>query len=346
MPAGETMIREPWREFWLSSGYQFLERDARGWLVPTADYVRAYLARPEMQPVEESCLAEEQLYDALIADPLRPVSPVELAALADRDAADNYRIVLGFRDLMLREGSLEAAYLAIVAGRAGQVPPLFVDQLVHVILRNILDGSPDAFRLRAAEILFREQTVSIEEGRIMLADREIVEMLAAGGGMAGPGQLMMLGQPAREVEMDVLTEDNKAGYWERSDRFDMVVDFRFTEPALDAFARVLEAWVRHFLGLETRVQPMQSIKDERWGWHVGLDAEATAILNALYEGKEVDESRLAQIVALFRMEIRDQDAVIERMRGRPVYLGLAMTPQRHLRMKPQNLLVNLPLAAR
>ena len=30
--------------------------------------------------------------------------------------------------------------------------------------------------------------------------------------------------------------------------------------------------------------------------------------------------------------------------GRPVYLGLAMTADRLLRVKPQNLLLNLPLA--
>ena len=31
--------------------------------------------------------------------------------------------------------------------------------------------------------------------------------------------------------------------------------------------------------------------------------------------------------------------------GRPVYLGLAMSEDETLRLKPQNLLVNLPLAA-
>jgi hypothetical protein len=31
--------------------------------------------------------------------------------------------------------------------------------------------------------------------------------------------------------------------------------------------------------------------------------------------------------------------------GRPVWLGLAMTPDGLLRLKPQNLLVNLPLRA-
>ncbi len=32
--------------------------------------------------------------------------------------------------------------------------------------------------------------------------------------------------------------------------------------------------------------------------------------------------------------------------GRPVYLGLAMSAERVLRLKPQNLIVNLPLRAR
>jgi hypothetical protein len=32
--------------------------------------------------------------------------------------------------------------------------------------------------------------------------------------------------------------------------------------------------------------------------------------------------------------------------GAPVFLGLAMTPDGTLRMKPQNLLLNLPLARR
>ena len=37
----------------------------------------------------------------------------------------------------------------------GGTPPLFINQLVHVILRNALDGCEDAFVLRAAELFFR-----------------------------------------------------------------------------------------------------------------------------------------------------------------------------------------------
>ena len=89
---------------------------------------------------------------------------------------------------------------------------------------------------------------------------------------------------------------------------------------------------------------MQSIKDERWSWHVGLDAESTRILNALYTGENIPSDTLEQIIGLFRMEIRDHNAVRDSMRRKPVYLGVAMTGGRRLRVKPQNLLTNLPLA--
>ena len=51
----------------------------------------------------------------------------------------------------MRHATLEAAYLAIV--RQGlQFPPIFLDQLVQLILRNMLDDCDDAFVLRAAVI--------------------------------------------------------------------------------------------------------------------------------------------------------------------------------------------------
>ena len=331
-------------DFWRSSGFHLLERDRRGHLVPTADFLRAYLSRPELRPVTESCPAEVALFDSLIEDPWRNVTPAELNGLADADAWENFRVFIGFRDLLQASGTLEAAYLDIVTGRHTGVPPLFVDQIVHAILRSILSDTADPIRLRAGELLFRAQNVSFDEGRVMLADEEVVEMYAESGGMGGLGQLLVESMtPMRQIELDVLDEDNKAIYWDRSDRFDTVVDFRFTQPAVDALARVMEAWVHHFLGLIVRIQPMQAIRDERWRWHVGLDSEATGILNRLYAGEDVGLDDMERILGLFRMEIRDEKTVMPDMRGRPVYLGLAMTPGRKLRMKPQNLLTNLPL---
>ena len=100
-------------------------------------------------------------------------------------------------------------------------------------------------------------------------------------------------------------EANAADYLARSDRFDTVLDVSFTRPGLDALCRVLEAWVRHFLAIEVSIQPLQSVRDQRWRWHVGLDAEATALLNALYAGQELGEDRQARLLSLFRLEFKD-----------------------------------------
>jgi hypothetical protein len=125
----------------------------------------------------------------------------------------------------------------------------------------------------------------------------------------------------------------------------MVLDLGFTRPGLDALCRVLERWVAHLLGVAVRIQPLQAVRDERWAWHLGLDAEASAILDALYLGREVDAARLARLVSLFRLELQDPALMRRELRGRPVYLGLAMDAAGRLRLKPQNLLVNLPLGA-
>jgi len=42
--------------------------------------------------------------------------------------------------------------------------------------------------------------------------------------------------------------------------------------------------------------------------------------------------------------VRDRDIVLDNARDNPIYLILAMTPERTLRMKPQNLVTGLPIA--
>jgi hypothetical protein len=69
-------------------------------------------------------------------------------------------------------------------------------------------------------------------------------------------------------------------------------------------------------------------------------------LNDLYNGVEVDEPRLARLLGLFRMEVNDPGVMPPAIAGRPIYLALCMTEGGLLRLKPQNLLVNLPLAER
>jgi len=331
-------------DFWKSAGMHLLDVNGDGWLSVTPDFLRAYYTRPEVHPVETSCENEKKLFDDLMADPYLEVGKDRLAKLEDQDAAYNYEVVLGFRAHLLETGTIEGAYLKMMRSGAADIPPVFIDQLVHLILRNILNNCDDPIRLRAGEIFFREQNVSTDDGRVMLADEEIVSMHSTTGGLGSLGQLLADSEtPLRKVELDVLDEDNKDAYWERSERFDMVVDFRFTQPALDAFARVLEAWMAHFLNLKVRVEPRQSIKDEHWSWHIGLDKESNRILNTLYEGKELPESDGELLIALFRMWVEDDAVLISPMHGKPIYLGLAMTAEKIVRMKPQNLLTNMPL---
>jgi len=331
-------------DFWKSAGMHLLEVNGDGWLSVTPDFLRAYYTRPEVHPVETSCENEKKLFDDLMADPYLEVGKDRLAKLEDQDAAYNYEVVLGFRAHLLETGTIEGAYLKMMRSGAADIPPVFIDQLVHLILRNMLNNCDDPIRLRAGEIFFREQNVSTDDGRVMLADEEIVSMHSTTGGLGSLGQLLADSEtPLRKVELDVLDEDNKDAYWERSERFDMVVDFRFTQPALDAFARVLEAWMAHFLDLKVRVEPRQTIKDEHWSWHIGLDKESNRILNTLYEGKELPESDGELLIALFRMWVEDDSVLISPMHGKPIYLGLAMTAEKIVRMKPQNLLTNMPL---
>lgn len=330
------------RDFWRSSGYRLLRRTRNGRLALTDDFLRAYLRRGELAPVDESCDAERALHAKLLDDPRSVVPGARLAEIADPDARENYVLFLRFRDHLLAHDTIEGAYLALF--RAGDValPALFIDQLVHAILRNMLDGADDPMRPRAAELLFRSQQLTRKDGAIMLADEETIAMRAQAG--RAPGQLVAESARPGEVALDVLDSRNADAYWDRTDRFDTVLNFSFAQPGLDAFCRVLEGWVAHMIGVGVRVQPVERIRDERWVWHVGLDAEATAILNSLYDGELVAQDRLARMVSLFRLEFDDPCIVPAAVAGRPVYLGMAIDAQNVLRVKPQNLLVNLPLA--
>ena len=296
-----------------------------------------------MHPVEESCEAETRLHAALMAEPRRTVAPAELEAIADADARDNYRIVLRFRDRLLAAGTVEGGYMGLFRG-AVDVPPMFVDQLAQVILRNLLDGCEDALQLRAAELFFREQKATLRDGHVLLADLETVEMHAAGHRFGSLGRLIVEAQGSLgKVDLDVLDRANAALYWGRESRYDTVVSLTYGRPALDALARVIEAWVRHFHALEVKVTPLRRIEEARWAWHIGLDAESTAILNELWAGSEVDAGRMRNVLALFSMQFADASAMRPEVAGRPVYLAVSMNAEQVVRMKPQNLLINLPV---
>src|SRR5262249_14687344 len=149
------------KDFWLSCGHHLLDRDDNGALLVTDEFIKAYLARPELGPPDDSCMAERTLHAALLANPRREVTSSEIAAIADPDARENWTFMIEFRDRLLAHATIEAAYLDIVRRGAGNTPPLFINHLVQAILRNLLDGCEDAFVLRAAELFFRTQRLTM-----------------------------------------------------------------------------------------------------------------------------------------------------------------------------------------
>ena len=327
-----------------------LEPDDDDCLKITDAFLRAYWERPEVAPVEESCSAELTLHRELVGNPRRTVIDQDFAAFADPDAVENYRVVLDFRDRLVAAGTIESAYLRLFREGVVTIPPIFIDQMAQILARHIIGSSRDPFRARAAELLFREQQASLMDGAILLGDKETVNILGVqsekNGGFGAMGELLVEGgiRP-RQIELDVLLEDTAAErYWPENEKFDTVLDLTFARPGLDALCRVLELWVHHLLQAEVNIQPVPQINDERWVWHVGLDVEATALLNDLFEAKDIDEARLENLLSLFSLEFKDPSLMRPDIAGRPVYLALCRSDDGRVRMKPQNLVINLPLA--
>lgn len=338
------------REFWVHSGLALLDIDEDGNLVPTEQFLRAYLLRPELAPVPESCDAERALHEHLVKAPTQAVSEQTLSALADADTADNYRLFLKFRDRLLAVPGLQAAYMTIFrdARRDGRVdiPPLFIDQLTQIVLHQIFVSEEDPFVLRAAELWFRAQRVTIDEGRVIVADEQaLTEKSDPGMGQLGR-MLAAGGLAAGERTLDVLHKDNADQYFGRDEAFDLALEITHGQAGSVALATVIERWVQYLLGVSVRVRTLDRIDDAHWRWHVGMDAAATAILNDLYQGKDLDADQSRRLLLLARLEFENMKDQSSEVAGKPVYLGLAMDEHGVLRVKPQNLLLNLPLAQR
>ena len=331
------------------------------WLAPAEDFFRPMLALAELAPVDDSCADERRLHERLVAAPMQSVDVGELAAIADADARENYVVFLAFRDAVVAAGSLEAYYLHLVRGAAIAVPPAFIDAVVAAIVARIVDGGASAIDRRAAQLLYRTQRVAIRDGRVLCVDREAADRASTpSSGLDLVGELIANVGGDRSA-LPVLGASNAREFDAAADPFAYVLDLSheiandlghglsFTmarsDSGMTALARVLERWVAHLLDVATTIRPVARIDDPAWRWHVGLDAEATALLNDLYRGEAPDPDRLQRLIGLFRLDFADPLDMRADVAGKPVYLGLAMNAEQTLKLKPQNLLINLPLAA-
>jgi hypothetical protein len=273
------------------------------------------------------------------------VSARDIARLADADARENWSFMMNFRDRLMAAPSLEAVYVSLARKGAGDLPPIFLSQLCHLILRNALEGCEDPYMLRAAELFYRSQLAAVHDGTLLLADAEVIEAEQhAQHDLHSSPLAAMLQQPKSFGEMDVMDDDNAWTYWSRSDAHAMVMNLGGNAKARAGLCRVIERWVNHLLGVTVSVETTASIEDRDWRWFVGLDGEATRIGNALWRGERLEGNVAERIVALMRLTIEDTRLVDERVGDKPVYLILAMGADKVVRLKPQNLVAGLPLA--
>ena len=71
-------------EFWRSAGWELTETAEGARICVTDDWFRAYLLRPELALVDDSCRHERALHEKLLADPKTTIDDNELDKLALR----------------------------------------------------------------------------------------------------------------------------------------------------------------------------------------------------------------------------------------------------------------------
>lgn len=332
--------------FWPHSAYKTLAVGSDNQLQVTDDFLCTYLLRPELNLVPESCDVERSLHQRLSENPRAAISDQEITAMADPDIQVNYQVWLRYRAKLLAASSLENFYMSLFKGDGVDVPPLFISQLAQIFIRHILGEECHPLDARMGELFFRTQKITVlEDGVVMGADDEVVTRNAQAGETGNILDLLKSkSMSMRSIDLDVLHEENADLYWDKNEDHDFAVQLNFGQPPINHFCRVLEKWVQHFLGAQVRITPMQQISDPKWSWHVGLDAAATDILNKLYNKEPVDSDELEKVICLFRLDFIDEAAVTQSQVGKPVYLAIAMNDEKQHKLKPQNLLFNLPLA--
>lgn len=328
-------------DFWVASGHHLLDRSEGGGLVVTDDFLKAYLARPELVPPDEACPVERGLHASLLASPRMAVAADELSAIADADARENFSVFLAFRDHLLAHATLEAAYRGLLDKRIAGLPPLFLQQLTHVIARNAFDGCDDALVLRAAECFFRPQKVSFHDESLLLADAETIE--SHEHDRQHSPLMAMLGGPA-VGELTVLNDANAADYAGRSDAHDLVFNLNSPTRGRHVLAEAARIWIRHLTACDITFEPVQKLTNESIAWFLPFDAEATKIGNRIWNGEALSAEDQAHVLALYRFALPDDPAIAEAYRGKRAVAIAATTADNLFMVKPQNLIAGLPLA--
>ena len=77
---------------------------------------------------------------------------------------------------------------------------------------------------------------------------------------------------------------------------------------------------------------------------MAVDGLEMAAAHAAKARTQVEAERMQRLVSLFTLTFANPVEMRADVAGKPVYLGLATSAEGVVRIKPQNLLLNLPLA--
>ena len=213
-----------------------------------------------------------------------------------------------FRDRLVRHRTIEAAYLDLVRRGVGAHAAA-----VHQSARA-RDPAQHARRLRGCLHAARGGAVlpaaaahRASTGSLIAADEETV----VGREPASRSRRSSRCSGCRRRATSTCsTTTMRDSYWERSDRFDMALDLTAGRRGLAALGEVIERWIAHLLSVDVDVEPLIEAADVNLTWYVGLDAEATAIGDALWNGAK------SSITAARRAHRRPLPAHLPRRRNR------------------------------
>jgi hypothetical protein len=103
-------------------------------------------------------------------------------------------------------------------------------------------------------------------------------------------------------------------------------------------------WLAHLLGIEASIEPLTELRGMQnspgmSGWiRMRLKWRRPPLAR-----RGLDEETNGRVLGIYRLTFADPALMLEEVGRESVYLIMAMSPQKLVRLKPQNLLTGLPI---
>jgi hypothetical protein len=351
-------------DFWPDCGHHLLQADERGWLLPTRRLPGRLDGTARTGPGARILPRRSRPARSPAARPHAPGARTQLAALLDADARENYTHFISAA--RRAAAGRHAAGLAAAALAPGPHPGAAAVHRPHRAGRGarLLDGE-NAFEARAGEMLFRRSASARTKADLLAGDQETLDLQRETLGFGDLGRLLaQAALPVRAQQMQVLqpTRQQPTGPKPRRPGGRHVFLLDLTHEVKQELGHGLSFQLTHALGPEgagQRAGALGSALAGRGGaHHAAAEDRRRAMALAPGPGRRGQPAArrpvpgpgrrarpAARLLSLFRLDFDDAREMRPDVAGKPVYLGLMATTEQVLRIKPQNLLLNLPLAA-